>query len=197
MTADPRLESLLRGMKSCMCGRRIQRHLKGATRKAAAIACMVTGLVACGSSAFAQSTVSPGLDEGPAATVRRSDEGPLRIAARREALRLAQSALQVPQSKERWIVRHPVLTGTLIGTGIGAGLSRVDAIGGVNHDPKVALLGAGAGAWAGLVASAVHKARSRQKVGAGTKAGIVAGAVALIVLPIVACYGAGGCGGSS
>jgi len=158
---------------------------------------MVTGLVAWGSTAFAQSTVPAGLDEDTAATVRQSEEGPLRVAARREALRLAQSALQVPQSKERWIVRHPVLTGTLIGMGVGAALSRVDAIGGVNHDPKVALLGAGTGAWAGFVASAVHKARTGQKVGAGTKAGIVAGAAALIVLPIVACYGAGGCGGSS
>jgi hypothetical protein len=90
-----------------------------------------------------------------------------------------------------------VIVGTLIGTGVGAGLSQIEAIGGVNHDPKVALVGAGVGAWGGLIASAVHKARTKQRVGVGTKIGIIAGAVGLIVVPVLACYGAGGCGGSS
>jgi hypothetical protein len=61
----------------------------------------------------------------------------------------------------------------------------------------VILVGAGAGAWGGLVASALHKARAGEKVGVGTKIGIAAGAVGIIVLPLLACYGAGGCGGVS
>jgi hypothetical protein len=85
----------------------------------------------------------------------------------------------------------------LIGTGAGVGLSRIEAIGGINHDPRVALVGTGVGAWGGLIASAVQKARRKEKVGFGTKTGIVAGAVGLIVFPVLACYGAGGCGGSS
>lgn len=76
-------------------------------------------------------------------------------------------------------------------------LSRIEAIGGMNHDPRVALMGTGVGAWGGLIASAMHKARHKEKVGVGTKIGIAAGAVGLIVLPVLACYGAGGCGGSS
>ena len=96
-----------------------------------------------------------------------------------------------------WFARHPVVVGTLIGAGTGAALSSVDAIGGANHDPAVILIGAGAGAWGGLVASAVQKSRAKQRVGRGTKIGIFAGAVALVVVPVVACYGAGGCGGSS
>ena len=95
------------------------------------------------------------------------------------------------------MVRHPVLTGAAIGTGVGFVLSRSDTIGGLNHDPSVALIGTAVGAWGGLVASAAHKSGTGQKVGAGTKIGIVAGAVGLIVVPVLACYGAGGCGGSS
>ena len=113
-------------------------------------------------------------------------------------MRLANTVFQganPPQSG--WIGRHAVVVGTLIGTGAGAALSQVDAIGGSSHDGRVALIGAGAGAWGGLIASAVHKARAGDKVGTGMKAGIIAGAVALVVLPVLACYGAGGCGGTS
>jgi hypothetical protein len=85
----------------------------------------------------------------------------------------------------------------LAGTAAGAALSRVDAIGGVNHDPRVALVGTAVGAWGGLIASAVHRAHSGDRVGLGTKIGIVAGAVSLVVVSLLACYGAGGCGGFS
>jgi hypothetical protein len=171
--------------------------MKGTVRPPAAIVIMIAALAACGSTAFAQSGTAAELSESGAAVGRRADDGPLRAAVRREAMRLAQSSAQVPKQGESWIVRHPVIVGTLIGTGVGAGLSQVQAIGGVNHEPKVALLGAGVGAWGGLIATAVHKARTKQRVGIGTKIGIVAGAVSLIVVPVLACYGAGGCGGSS
>jgi hypothetical protein len=128
-------------------------------------------------------------------------EGPLHGAVRREAARLARGAASDQQTANKpdpnWFVRHPVIVGTLVGTGVGVALSRSDAIGGANHDPRVALLGAGVGAWSGLVASAARKARAREHIGLGTKIGIVASAVGLAVAPVVACYGAGGCGGSS
>lgn len=101
------------------------------------------------------------------------------------------------RANANWFARHPVVVGTLIGAGGGAVLSRVDAIGGANHDPAVILVGAGAGAWGGLVASAIQKSRAKKPVSRGTKIGILAGAVALVIVPVVACYGAGGCGGSS
>jgi len=94
-------------------------------------------------------------------------------------------------------MRHPVIAGAAIGAGAGLALSHLDAIGGGNHDPRVALIGAAAGALSGLIASTVHKARAGEKVSTGEKIGLVTGAVALIALPVLACYGAGGCGGSS
>jgi len=146
-------------------------------------ACMALAVAGSGIPAFAEERVA--------------SDGPLRAAVRRlEAPPQGPSsppALQHPG----WIVRHPVVAGTLIGAGSGLLLSHVDAIGGAGHDPRVALVGAGAGAWTGLITSAVHKARTGEKVGAGVKTGIVIGAVALIALPVFACYGAGGCGGSS
>jgi hypothetical protein len=148
----------------------------------AAIVFVIAVLTVCSSTVFAQS--------GP-------PDGPLRASLRREGARLIQGSAQAPKQRESWIVRHPVILGTLIGTGVGAGLSQTEAIGGRNHDPKVALLGAGVGAWGGLIASAVHTARTGQKVGVGRKIGIIAGAVGLVVVPALACYGAGGCGGSS
>ena len=178
-----------------MCHRQTGR-MRGTVRRLGQIVVMVAALAACGSTAFAQGSPPAGLSEGGAA-VGGSADGPLRAAIRREGMRLAQSSAQVPQQRESWIVRHPVIVGTLIGTGAGAGLSQIEAIGGVNHDRRVALIGAGVGAWGGLVAAAVHKAHSKQRVGVGMKIGILAGAVGLIVVPVLACYGAGGCGGTS
>jgi hypothetical protein len=167
------------------------RLLMKKSRQPAAIAFIAASLIACGSTAFAQVG---------GAVVQGAGDGPLHAAACREGARLAQSSATSPQARQQnpgWIVRHPVMFGTLVGTAGGAALSRVEAVGGAKHDPRVALVGAASGAWGGLIASAVHKARSNAKVGAGTKIGIVAGAVGLIALPVLACYGAGGCGGSS
>lgn len=184
-----------------MCNRPHRRQMKGSSRQRAAIAIMTASLLASGSTASAQRSLAVDSGEIRGTVVRKDHEGPLHAAVRREAARLAQTPAPDPQTVNKqdpgWIARHPVLVGTVIGTAGGAALSRVDTIGGANHDPRVALIGAGAGAWAGLIASAVHKSRSKEKVGVGAKIGIAAGAVGLIVLPALACYGAGGCGGSS
>lgn len=124
--------------------------------------------------------------------------GPLLSAAQREVARLSvDGALGAQAPGGHWIARHPVAAGALAGTVAGLALSRVDAIGGANHDPRVAFIGTGVGAWGGLVASAVQQSRRGRRVGRGTKIGIAAGAVALVVVPWLACYGAGGCGGVS
>jgi hypothetical protein len=101
---------------------------------------------------------------------------------------VAQSSTPVFKQDENWIVRHPVAFGTVVGTGAGAAIFR---------DPRGALIGAGAGAWGGLIGSAVHQKNTKHKVGTGTKVGIVAGGAAIVVLSFLACYGAGGCGGVS
>jgi len=160
---------------------------------------LVAALIASDSTAFAQSTlisVSDGAGTTLAGTV---EEGPLHAAVRRIGTHLAGSSALIPQPSPRssWVVRHPVVTGTLAGIGTGAVLSRTRTFGGLNQDPRIMLVGAGVGAWGGLIASAVHKARAREKVSVGEKIGIAAGAVAIVVLPLLACYGAGGCGGAS
>lgn len=126
--------------------------------------------------------------------------GPVLAAALRAAAEAARADGEMPAAapaQPGWATRHPVLVGMVAGTVVGAGLSQVDAIGGRNHDIRVAFVGTAVGAWGGLVASAVHKARTGQRVGTGTRIGIVAGAVAMVVVPLVACYAAGGCGGTS
>jgi len=161
------------------------------------LALVIASLLTGGTPASAQ----PG---GSADQVRRISlrhDGPLHAAIDREVDWLVDGNRPDPQSVIKpgssWFVRHPVITGTLIGTGAGLALSRLDSIGGVNHDPRVALIGAAVGAWSGVIVSASQKARLGRKVGVGTKIGIAAGAASLILLPIAACYSAGGCGGSS
>lgn len=134
-----------------------------------------------------------------AGAAHAEDDGLLLAAAKREAARLSAAAAVAtpPAGRGSWVARHPVATGALVGTAAGLALSRVDAIGGTNHDPRVAFIGTAVGAWGGLVASAVQQSRSGRRVRRGTKIGIAAGAVAMIVVPWAACYGAGGCGGVS
>jgi len=158
---------------------------------------IAVSLLFCGTAA-AQSS-GGGLDDEH--RVAAGHDGPLHAAVRRETSWLAYGTRSdhqpVTKPGPNWFVRHPVMTGTLIGAGAGLVLSRVDAIGGVSHDPRVGVIGAAIGAWVGLISSAAQTSRAGHKVGAGTKIGIAAGAVGLIVLPVVTCYGAGGCGGSS
>jgi hypothetical protein len=172
-----------------MCYGSAREDVRACRRQAAAILCMV--LLLLSNAGLVSAQIDPGRVGGH--VIGSVDDGPLAAAVRRAGKALGQSSGPVPE-EDRWIVRHPVLVGTLIGTGAGLALSRVDAIGGANHDPRVALIGAGVGAWGGLIASAVHKSRAKRKIGIGTKIGIASGAVALIVLPVLACYGAGGCG---
>ncbi len=172
---------------------------KESARQPAAMVFIAASLIAFGSAVFAQDSPAGVISDGGGTLTRSGDEGPLHAAVRRAGAQLMQSPALGPQAPQpsSWVVRHPVITGTLIGVGAGAALSRTRAAGGANHDPRVALIGAGAGAWSGLVAGAVHKARAREKVGVGTKIGIAAGAIGIVVLPLLACYGAGGCGGVS
>ena len=194
-----------------MCHPLIHRRTKESAGRPAVILVIAASLIACGSTAFAQVStaevasgiegiVVPTAHEGPALSERRDfreSKGLLHAAVRRAGAELAQSPAPTLQTQPHWVVRHPVITGTLIGAGAGAALSRTRDVGGFNHDPRVMLVGAGAGAWGGLVAGAIHKARAKEKVGVGTKIGIAVGAVGMVVLPWLACYGAGGCGGVS
>lgn len=167
----------------------------GITRTHLVAAIVLLGLGQAATASARQIPPAAGITEAHAAT--GAAEGPLRAAVRREPVRMAQGPVQTAPQQAGWIARHPVAVGALIGTGVGAALSRVEAIGGADRDPRVTLIGTGVGAWSGLIASAVQKRRAGQKVGPGTKIGIAAGAVAAVVVPILACYGAGGCGGSS
>jgi hypothetical protein len=179
-----------------MWNRSTRRYMKACSGLPAAILCMTLLLLTGARTVSAQSGPGIGPSEVGGHVVQGADHGPACATLRRAGKTPDESSGPAPKA-ESWIVRHPVITGTLIGTGVGLALSRVDAIGGANHDPRVGLIGAGAGAWGGLVASAVRKARAKEKVGIGTKIGIAAGAVGIIVLPVLACYGAGGCGGAS
>jgi hypothetical protein len=183
-----------------MCCLPTRRRVSGFIRQPAAAVFTVACVLAWGSSASAQPTAVAGPTQ-MRGVVQHAGEGLLPAAVRHGAARLVHDAAPLPQTatqqRRSWIRRHPVIAGKLIGTGAGAALSRIDALGGANHDPRVALIGTGAGAWGGLIASAVQKARSKEKVGVGTKIGIAGGAVGLVVLPVLACYGAGGCGGFS
>lgn len=133
-----------------------------------------------------------------ASPAQSQTDGPLRAAARREVARVAATTSVGAQTgRAGWVTRHPVMTGAAAGTVAGLALSRLDAIGGANHDPRVAFLGTAVGAWGGLVGSALYDARHGRRVGLGRKIGIAAGAVALVAGPWLACYGAGGCGGVS
>jgi len=180
-----------------MCHLSIQRRTKESAGRPAAILVIAASLIACASTAFAQGSTAEVASDIEGIVVPTVQEGPLHAAARRAGAQLAQSPAPIQQAQPGWIVRHPVITGTMIGAGAGAVLSRTQPVGGYNHDPRVVLVGAGAGAWGGLVAGAIQKARAKEKVGVGTKIGIAVGAVGMVVLPLLACYGAGGCGGVS
>ncbi len=180
-----------------MCHPPIQRRTKESAGRPAVILVIAASLIACGSAAFAQDSTAGVTSDVGGIVAPIAHEGPLRAAVRRAGAQLAQSPAPIQQAQPGWIVRHPVITGTMIGAGAGAVLSRTQTVGGYNHDPRVALVGAGAGAWGGLVAGAIHKARAKEKIGVGTKIGIAVGAVGMVVLPWLACYGAGGCGGVS
>jgi hypothetical protein len=110
--------------------------------------------------------------------------------------RLTASPITAVQ-QARHPARNPVLLGTLIGAAGGA-VWQASACGGISCNVGTAgLVGAGVGAYGGLVASAIQKARAKQPVSRGMKIGIAAGAIGAVGGAWLACYAAGGCGGAS
>ena len=130
-----------------MCHPLIQRRTKESAGRPAVILAIAASLIACGSTAFAQGSTAEVASDIEGIVVPTAHEGPLHAAARRGGAELTQSPAPAPQAQPSWVVRHPVITGTLIGAGAGAALSCTRTVGGFNHDPRVALVGAGAGAW--------------------------------------------------
>ena len=152
---------------------------------------LIVGLVAVGVSgreALAQGMSASSFEAGPVG----STSTPISDAV----ARLAQSpALTAPRRSP--LGRHPVLIGTVIGAG-GAAVWQASACGGSScNTGAAALVGAGAGAYAGLVVSAVQRARAGRPVSRGVKMGLAAGAAAAVAGSWLACYGSGGCGGAS
>jgi hypothetical protein len=93
--------------------------------------------------------------------------------------------------------RHPILLGTAIGAA-GAAVWQASACGGSScNTGTAALVGAGVGAYTGLVVSAVQSARAGRPVSRRVKVGLAVGAIGAVAGGWLACYGAGGCGGSS
>ena len=93
--------------------------------------------------------------------------------------------------------RHPILLGTAIGAA-GAAVWQASACGGSScNTGTAALVGAGVGAYTGLVVSAVKSARAGRPVSRRVKVGLAVGALGAVAGGWLACYGAGGCGGSS
>jgi hypothetical protein len=129
-----------------------------------------------------------------------SDRADAAAALRRPAVfrdALARATQPSTSSRGNWASRHPILLGTAIGAS-GALVWQAASCKGSSCKPgTAALVGAGAGAYGGLIASAIGKAAKKEPVSRGTKIGIAAGAIGAVVGVLLACYGAGGCGGVS
>jgi hypothetical protein len=151
-------------------------------RSAHLLAGLTMVLVVSSRSVLAQGTVPP-------------DTLATSIGAMLDAERLTSQA--TAPSQGRWSSRHPVLLGTLIGAGSGMLWQAASCRGPSCKVGVAGLVGAGAGAYTGLVVSAIHEAKQKQPVGKKTKIGIAAGAIGAAVGAFLACYGAGGCGGVS
>jgi hypothetical protein len=131
--------------------------------------------------------------EGVPAALDRLKVGPRRRVAAGDSV--AQRSSSSPRGG--WVARHPVLLGTLIGAGVGSVWQAGTCRGSSCNVGIAGLVGAGSGAYAGLIVSATQKARRQQPVDRRTKIGIAAGAVGAAAGAFLACYGAGGCGGVS
>lgn len=93
--------------------------------------------------------------------------------------------------------RHPVLLGAAVGAA-GAAVWQASVCKGSScNTGTAALVGAGVGAYTGLVVSAVQSARAGRPVPRRTKIGLAVGAIGAVAGGWLACYGAGGCGGVS
>ena len=122
------------------------------------------------------------------------DENPLRAAVRHAGARLAQGSAPVPadngDTRSKLDRSAPSDCGNVDRHGCRVGFFRLMPSGAGTDDPRVALIGAGAGAWGGLMRQLCNRYEQKKRSGR-QKIGIVAGAVGLVVLPVLACYGAG------
>ena len=131
--------------------------------------------------------------EGVPAALDRLEAGP----RKRRAAGDGVAQRPAPSSRGGWAARHPVLLGALIGAGVGS-VWQAGACRGSSCNVGIAgFVGAGSGAYGGLVVSAIQKARAQQPVERRTKIGLAVGAVGAAAGAFLACYGAGGCGGVS
>lgn len=115
----------------------------------------------------------------------------LRDAMAREVARVSQTGTppsSQPVAARGWIARHPVQGGFWIGAAAGAVVGSVSCA----NAPEFAGLcmagglaaGGGAGAYGGLVASAVSDRRHGRPLSMKTKGGLVAGTAGLLVIGI-------------
>ena len=130
----------------------------------------------------------------PAAAVDPLEQTSAPIAA--SVARLTQAPVATAPGRS-FVGRHPVF----LGTGIGAAAAAVWQTSACRRSAcntgAAALVGAGVGAYTGLVVSAVQHARAGRPVSRRVKIGLAAGAIGAVAGGWLACYGAGGCGGVS
>ena len=96
----------------------------------------------------------------PSRNVSRVAPQPIREAVKKEAVRLAAarrpaSSAQA-QSQRNWFARHPVLTGTLVGAGVGLAWIAAEGCGSSDYGcPGLAAFAAGTGAGLGALGGVV------------------------------------------
>ena len=128
----------------------------------------------------------------PIAAIDRQDAAPIADSI----ARLTQNP-SVPTARQSSIARSPVLLGAAIGAGSVAAWHASECRGSACNTGIAALVGAGAGAYTGLIVSAAQSARAGRPVSRRVKLALVLGAVGAAAGGWLACYGAGGCGGTS
>jgi hypothetical protein len=137
-------------------------------------------------SAFAEDVGTPVVASGPLLTAALQHViAPAETATVTQASGSAQT-----NDREPWVFRHLVLV--LVGTLVGVGAGGVIAANVQRGEPAIVLGGAVGGAYAGLIASAVHKARRGEPVGRKTRFGIVAGAIGAGAASLLLVKGLGG-----
>ena len=152
---------------------------------------LIVGLLALGFSdreVWAQDTM-----------VRVADASPIeqRSAPIADAIaRLSQSPTASAHHRS-FVGRHPVLLGMGIGAA-GAAVWQASACKSSScNTGTAALVGAGVGGYVGLVVSAVQSMRAGRPVSRRVKVGLAVGTIGAVAGGWLACYGAGGCGGTS
>ena len=142
-------------------------------------------LGALGPSAHAQNALLPVAGESP--TPRPFSEA---------VAQFSETAAQpVPARTPAW--RDPIVIGTVVGASGTALWHAAECRGAGCNSAPAALIGAGFGAYTGLVVSTLQRARAGRPVGRARKIALVAGGAAAVALTGLGCYAAGGCGGAS